>query len=77
MSKLILPLLIIFILSGCAMTVNVSGDNIMIEHEAHKSVPAFNKAKEVCEAKGMDVKLERTACPHFCVSTFECLPKKN
>ena len=57
------------------MTVNVSGDNIMIEHEAHKSVPAFNKAKEVCEAKGMDVKQEGTACPHFCVTTFQCVAR--
>jgi len=64
------------LLIGCLATkVNVSGDNIMIEHEAHKSGSAFNKAQEVCEAKGMDVKLESTACPHFCVSTYECLPK--
>ncbi len=64
------------LLMGCLATkINVSGDYIMVEHEAHKSGPAYNKAQEVCEAKGMDVKLEGIACPHFCVSTYKCLPK--
>ncbi|MBT4389022.1 MAG: hypothetical protein HOD32_04920 [Nitrospina sp.] len=47
----------------------------MIEFHPGDSSPAYKKAQEICEAKGMNVKLERTDCPQRCVSTYECVPK--
>ena len=63
------------VIGGCGMKVNESGRNIMIEFHPGDSSPAYKKAQEICEAKGMNVKLERTDCPQRFVSTYECVPK--
>lgn len=68
-------ILICLVMGGCGMKVNTSGKNIMIEYHPGDSSPAYNKAQEICEAKGMNIKLERTDCPHLCVSTYECVPR--
>ena len=70
-----LIILVCLIIGGCGMKVNTSGKNIMIEYHPGDSSPAYDKAREICEAKGMDVKQERTDCPHLCVSTYECVAR--
>ena len=68
-------ILVCLIIGGCAMKVNTSGKNIMIEYHPGDSSPAYDKARQICESKGMDVKQEGTACPHFCVTTFQCVAR--
>lgn len=66
-------ILICLVMGGCGMKVNTSGKNIMIEYHPGDSSPAYDKAREICEAKGMDVKQGGTDCPHLCVTTYECV----
>ena len=70
-----LAILSCLLIYGCGMKVNASGNNVMIEYHPGDSSPAYDKAREICEAKGMDVKQEGTACPHLCVSTYECVAR--
>ena len=48
-----LALLSCLVIGGCGMKVNTSGKNIMIEYHPGDSSPAYNKAQEICEAKGV------------------------
>ena len=78
MSRLLLAVFAVLVLSGCAGSPVVYKDpaSITIEHPGKGFRGAMEQARQHCQAINKAVKHQGTDCPaKKCISTFSCIAK--